>query len=314
MKILFCAIIDKERLDKFLNSIFPKYSRSYINKLINDKKILVNNNFKKSSYKIKKKDIVEIEIVEPKKISLTPQNLPIEVLYEDSSIIVINKPANIVVHPSAGHFDKTIVNAILYHCKDLSSISGEIRPGIVHRLDKKTSGILIIAKTNEAHLKLSEDFKNKKIKKNYIALLYGKLSKKQGTIKSYIGRHKTNRLKMSSYTNSGKLAITHYKLIETIGNFSLVDIDLETGRTHQIRVHFSELGHPVVGDDLYINRSILNKYPKEILSEIEKLNRYFLHSYKIEFNHPVRNYLLRIETEIPDELKNFLNFLKSQLH
>ncbi len=312
MLIKFSCLAENERLDKFLADIFKNFTRSYISKLINDKKVFVNKNIKKSSYKVKKKDEITIELLPPKKIDLIPQKIDLEILYEDRFIIVINKPANIVVHPSAGHYDNTIVNALLYHCKDLSSISGEIRPGIVHRLDKKTSGILIVAKTNDAHLKLTENFKNRKIKKFYYALLYGKLPEKEGVIKNYLGRHKTNRLKMSSFTNHGKLAITHYKVIEYIDNFTLVDIQLETGRTHQIRVHFSEYGYPVVGDDLYVSKNIIKKLSNKIKIKIEELDRYFLHSYKVIFNHPITNNVMEIKTELPEELKNFITFLKDK--
>ncbi len=312
MKIYFSSLISNERLDKFLSSIFNKFSRSFISKLINDKKILVNNKFVKPKYKVKKNDLIEIELIQPKKIDLIPQNIPIEILYEDKHIIVINKPANIVVHPSAGHFDNTIVNALLYHCNDLSSINNKIRPGIVHRLDKKTSGILIVAKDNESHLKLTEDFKNRRVKKFYKALLYGVLSEKKGTIESLIGRDRINRIKMSSNTSHGKVAITHFKVEKYIHKFTLVDVNIETGRTHQIRVHFSEKGFPVVGEDLYINRGILNKIEKHILAKIEKLNRYFLHSYKVIFSHPITGELIQLETDLPQELKEFIEFLENQ--
>ena len=313
MKIIFSSIANNERLDKYLFNIFSKYSRSYFLKLINNKLILVNNKIEKPSYKVNFKDLIEIDFIEPKKIDLTPQEIPLEVLYEDSDIIVINKPAGIVVHPSAGHYDNTIVNALLYHCKDLSSISGEIRPGIVHRLDKKTSGILIVAKNDKAHLNLSNQFKDKKIKKFYKALVFGKLKQKKGRVENFIGRHKNNRLKMSSFTNHGKLAITNFKVISYYGDFTLLDINIETGRTHQIRVHFSEMGYPIVGDDLYVNKGILNKYSKEIQNKIKELDRYFLHAYKVIFNHPVKNELIHLETELPFELKEFLSFISWNL-
>ncbi len=308
-KIVFSSITNNERLDKYLFNIFSNYSRNYFLKLINNNLILVNNKIEKPSYKIKLKDLIEIDFIEAKKINLTPQKIPLEVLYEDSDIIVINKPAGIVVHPSAGHYDNTIVNALLYHCKDLSSISGEIRPGIVHRLDKKTSGILIVAKNDKAHLNLSQQFKDKKVKKFYKALVFGKVEKKKDRIENFIGRHKNNRLKMSSFTNHGKLAITNYEVISYYDDFTLLDINIETGRTHQIRVHFSEMGYPVVGDDLYINKGILKKYKEEILNKINDLDRYFLHAYKVIFTHPVKDEQIQLETELPEELKEFLFFI-----
>ena len=312
MKVIFCSISNNERIDKYIVNIFQDLSRNFISKLINDKKILVNKKIKKSSYKVKYGDLIEIDFIEPEKIDLKPQKINIDVVYEDSDIIVINKPAGIVVHPSAGHYNNTIVNALLYHCKDLSSISGEIRPGIVHRLDKKTSGLLIVAKNNIAHLKLSEQFKDKKIKKYYKALVFGKVKNKKGRIENFIGRHKINRLKMSSFTNHGKIAITNFEVIEYYNNFTLLNINIETGRTHQIRVHFSELGHPVVGDDLYINRGVLNTIPEELITIIENMDRYFLHAYKLIFNHPVKNELIQLEIDLADDFKKFLNILKYQ--
>lgn len=312
MKITFCSITNNERLDKYLFDIFSNYSRNFYTKLINDKKVLVNNKIQKSSYKIKNKDLIEIQITKPKKIDLSPQKIDIEILFEDKDIIIINKPAGIVVHPSAGHFDNTIVNALLYHCNDLSSISGEIRPGIVHRLDKKTSGILIVAKNDKAHIGLSNQFKEKRINKYYKALVFGKINKKKGRVENFIGRHKVNRLKMSSFTNHGKIAVTNFTVEKYINNFTLIDVNIETGRTHQIRVHFSEMGHPVVGDDLYISKGILKKYSKKILDKIDKLNRYFLHAYKMIFVHPVKNEKMQIEIDLPEELKEFLKFLEEE--
>ena len=309
MKILLCSITNNERIDKYLSAIFSNYSRNFFSKLINDKKVLVNNKVQKNSYKIRKKDLIEIEFEQPKKINLTPQKIDIEILYEDSDIVVINKPSGIVVHPSAGHYDNTIVNALLYHCSDLSSISGEIRPGIVHRLDKKTSGILIVAKNDKAHIGLSNQFKEKKVKKYYKALVFGILKEREGRIENFIGRHKINRLKMSSYTNHGKIAITNFKVEKYYEFFTYIDINIETGRTHQIRVHFSEMGYPIVGDDLYINKGVLKKIPKKILTEIEKLDRYFLHAYKIIFFHPIKNKKMQIEIGLPENLKNFLNLI-----
>ncbi len=309
MKILLCSITNNERIDKYLSAIFSDYSRNFFSRLINDKKVLVNNKVQKNSYKIRKKDLIEIEFEQPKKINLTPQKIDIEILYEDSDIVVINKPSGIVVHPSAGHYDNTIVNALLYHCSDLSSISGEIRPGIVHRLDKKTSGILIVAKNDKAHIGLSNQFKEKKVKKYYKALVFGTLKEREGRIENFIGRHKINRLKMSSYTNHGKIAITNFKVEKYYEYFTYIDINIETGRTHQIRVHFSEMGHPIVGDDLYINKGVLKKIPKKILTEIEKLDRYFLHAYKIIFFHPIKNEKMQIEIGLPENLKNFLNLI-----
>ena len=286
------------RIDKYL-SLVLQFSRSHISRIINDESLLVNNKKVKSSYIVKFSDEISVLIKEPETLNLEPQNLQIEIIFEDDFIVVVNKPANMVVHPSAGHKKNTLVNALLFHCKNLSSINDVIRPGIVHRLDKDTSGLMVIAKNNRAHLGLSAQFKNRKVKKFYKALSFGSVKPEKGRIETYIGRHKKNRLKFSSFTNNGKIAITNYSVEKYFKRFSLLDINIETGRTHQIRVHFSEKGYPLVGDTLYAGKRALKVMPAN-------LNRVFLHSYKLIFFHPDNGEKLCFQIDLPEELKKFL--------
>ena len=302
--IKFCSLQNNIRIDKYLSTTL-NFSRSYIAKTINEGNILVNSKKVKASYIVKFSDELNIKIKEPEQINLLPQNLNLNIIFEDDFIAVVNKPAGMVVHPSAGHTKNTLVNALLYHCKNLSSINDIIRPGIVHRLDKDTSGLLVIAKNNKAHIELSNQFKERKVKKYYKALLYGKLKPEKGRIESFIGRHKKNRLKFSSYTDKGKIAITNYKVEKYFKNFSFVDINIETGRTHQIRVHFSEKGFPLVGDQLYAS-----KKKEQLLSF--NIDRVFLHSYKLTFYHPVLNKKLKFEIDLPEKLRKILHLLENE--
>ena len=298
--IKLSSFVTNIRIDKLISEIFD-YSRSYISKIINDGNILVNNKNIKPSYLLKKRDLVTICITPPKTLNLEAQPIEIDIIFQDEHIAVINKPAGMVVHPSAGHYDNTLVNALLYHCKDLSGINDILRPGIVHRLDKDTSGLIVIAKNDKAHLNLAKQFKDRQVKKFYKALVHGIVKPDSGRIENFIGRHKKNRLKFSSFTSSGKLAITNYKVEKYFGNMTLLDINIETGRTHQIRVHFSEKGHPLVGDTLYGNKKLNKK---------TDISRVFLHSYKIIFKHPVLDKDLNFAIELPGELRNFLEKIK----
>ena len=298
--IILSSVVTNIRIDKFVSEIFD-YSRSHISKIINEGNILVNDKKIKPSYLLKKKDLVKIVITPPKSLNLEPQPIKIDIIFQDEHIAVINKPAGMVVHPSAGHYDNTLVNALLYHCKDLSGINDTLRPGIVHRLDKDTSGLIVVAKNDKAHLNLAEQFKEREIKKFYKALVHGIVKPETGRIENFIGRHKKNRLKFSSFTSSGKLAITNYKVEKYFNNMTLLDINIETGRTHQIRVHFSEKGYPLVGDTLYGNKKLDKKV---------NINRVFLHSYKMIFKHPVLNKELSFAIELPEGLKDFLKKIK----
>ena len=292
-----------KRIDGFLSKIDENYSRTAIQKMIENEKISVNGQKIKQSYKVQVNDKIEIEEEPPKEIELKPQEIPIEILYEDNDIIVINKPKGMVVHPANGNPDGTLVNAVMAICKDtLSGIGGEIRPGIVHRLDKNTSGAIIIAKNDKAHINLSEQLKNHEIEKTYIALVRGIIKENNATINMPIGRSKNDRKKMA-VDAKGKNAITHFKVIERFfeNNCTLLEIKIETGRTHQIRVHLSHIGYPIIGDDVYSNGK--NKW---------NISGQCLHAKSLKFKHPITGKELYIKAELPEYFENVINELKHQ--
>ena len=292
-----------ERMDSFL-SRKTDFTRSRIQQLIKNGDITVNgknakNNKKiKSSYKIEENDRIEIFIPETEQAEIIPENIKIDIIYEDEDIAVINKNAGLVVHPAQGHYSGTLVNAILYHIKDLSGINGEIRPGIVHRLDKDTSGLIVIAKNDKAHINLAKMFQEKKIKKTYLAILTGKLTKEQGRIVTQIGRDTDDRKKMTVIKgiDRGKEAITNYNVICSNELFTLVRVYIETGRTHQIRVHMKHMGYPILGDMVYGRK------------DSEK--RQMLHAYKLEFLHPVTEKPMKFISEIPEDFRKALKNIK----
>lgn len=287
------------RIDSYLTKQKEDFSRVAIQRLIEEKKILVNNKPTKASYKIQKDDKITVEKEEPKEVEIKAQNIPIEVIYEDKDIIVVNKPKGMVVHPANGNPDGTLVNSLMSICKDsLSGIGGEIRPGIVHRIDKDTSGILIVAKNDKAHINLSEQIKNHEVKKTYIALVRGVVKENEATINMPIGRSTKDRKKMAVNKN-GKEAITHFKVLKRYDNYTLLEVNIETGRTHQIRVHLSEIGYPVVGDVVYSNGK--NKWGVE---------GQCLHAQKLEFKHPTTNKIMKLEADLPQYFKDILNDLE----
>lgn len=291
----------KERLDKVLSNLDNTLSRTTIQRLIEEEKILVNNKKEKASYKVSIGDIIIIEEEKAKEIDLKAQDIPIEILYEDNDIIVVNKPKGLVVHPANGNPDGTLVNAIMNICKDsLSGIGGEIRPGIVHRLDKDTSGVIIIAKNDTAHINLSNQIKNREVKKMYIALVRGVIKENEATINMPIGRSTKDRKKMAVSKN-GKEAVTHFKVIKRFDNYTLLEIKIDTGRTHQIRVHLSEIGYPVIGDYVYSNG-------KNLFGVVGQM----LHAKSIEFKHPVTNNLMKIEAPIPKYFEKIINELQKR--
>ncbi len=290
------------RVDKLLSERFPDLSRANIQRLIEQGKITLNGGKLRPSYKGKIGDIIQIEDEEPKEIELKPENIPLDVLYEDNDIIVINKAKGMVVHPGNGNPDGTLVNAILAKCKDsLSGIGGEIRPGIVHRLDKDTSGVIIVAKNDKSHMELSRQIQAREVKKIYWALVRGIIKENEATINMPIGRSTKDRKKMA-VRKDGKEAITHFKVLKRWGAYTLLEVHIETGRTHQIRVHLSQIGYPVVGDAVYSN----GKNPFGVEGQM-------LHAKSIEFMHPTKKEKLKIEAPLPEYFVEVLNKLDVEL-
>ena len=294
----------RQRIDKFLSNNLEEKSRSYIQKLIKQAKVKVNNQSINKNYRLSAGDKVIVESLIFKNLSVKPQKIRLNVVYEDEYFLVISKKAAVVVHPSPGHSENTLVNAVLYYCDSLSSTGGDLRPGIVHRLDKDTSGLIVIAKNDNIHRQLSNQFKTRKVKKTYIALVWGIFSEKKGEIRLPIGRSRLDRRKMSVSLDRGKDAVTEFEVIEKFRKCSLVNVNLKTGRTHQIRVHFSYIGHPIIGDRKYGTRESNN-----LALEIG-LNRQFLHSKEITFIHPVLNEKIEIEDKIAEDLKASLEKLR----
>ena len=302
MKIIINEEQQGKRIDGVISAYTTELSRNTVQRLIEEEQIKVNGNKIKPSYKTNLNDEIDINIPKAKEIDLKPQNIPLEVLYEDSDIIVINKPKGMVVHPANGNPDGTLVNAIMAKCKDsLSGIGGEIRPGIVHRLDKNTSGVIIVAKNDKAHIKLSEDLKKHKIKKTYIALVRGIIKENEATINMPIGRSKQDRKKMAVDKN-GKEAITHFKVLKRYNEkYTLLEINIETGRTHQIRVHLSHIGYPIIGDDTYSN----GKNEWGVIGQC-------LHAKSLKFEHPITGKKMLIEAELPEYFQKILENLEGK--
>ena len=292
----------KKRLDSFISEECGlNLSRTMVKKLLDEEKILVNNKLQKASYKPEIGDILTIDIPKPKEIKLEAQDIPVPIVYEDNDIIVVNKPKGMVVHPANGNPDGTLVNAILAMCKDsLSGIGGEIRPGIVHRLDKDTSGLLIVAKNDLAHMNMSKQIQERKVTKKYIALVKGNVPEDEATIHMPIARSTKDRKKMA-VDAKGKDAITHFKVLKRYGKYTLLELKIDTGRTHQIRVHMSYIGHPVVGDMVYSNGK--NEFGVE---------GQMLHAKSLEFKHPVTNKEMHLEAELQEYFKKVLAKLDSQ--
>lgn len=286
------------RIDKFITDIMEGKSRSYIQGMIEEGYVLVNDKNVKSNYKLKLNDVIKTTIKEPVELEVKKENIPIDILYEDSDVIVVNKPKGMVVHPAPGNYEGTLVNALLYHCKDLSSINGVIRPGIVHRIDKDTTGVLVVAKNDEAHVKLSEQLKDHSMKREYYALVEGRIKKDSGTIDKPLARSKRDRLKIA-ITEDGKRAVTHYSVIERFKNSTLVKCVLETGRTHQIRVHMSSIGYPLVGDPLY-------GFKKQKFKDDGQM----LHAKVLGFIHPRTGEYMEFSSELPENYKKLLENLR----
>ena len=289
------------RIDKAIGVLDDNLSRMAIQRMIDEGNILVNGRNTKASYKTKINDEITIKEEEPKKIDIVAQDIPIEVLYEDNDIIVVNKPKGMVVHPANGNLDGTLVNAIMNLCEDtLSGIGGEIRPGIIHRLDKDTSGVIIVAKNDIAHINISNQIKNRETKKIYMALVRGVIKENEATINMPIGRSKKDRKKMA-VTKDGKEAITHFNVLKRYEKFTLVEIKIDTGRTHQIRVHMAEIGYPVVGDYIYSN----GKNPFGVEGQM-------LHAKRIEFVHPRTGEEMKVEAPVPEYFENIIEQLNDE--
>ena len=298
-------IVKKEdannRIDAYLSSKNDDFSRVAIQRLIEEQKILVNMKKTKASYKVQQNDKITLEEEMPKEIFLKAQEIPIEIIYEDNDIIVVNKPKGLVVHPANGNPDGTLVNAIMAICKDsLSGIGGELRPGIVHRLDKDTSGLLIVAKNDKAHINMSEQIKNHEVEKTYIALVRGFVKENEATINMPIGRSTKDRKKMA-VVNTGKEAVTHFNVLERYDKYTLLEVKIETGRTHQIRVHLSQIGYPIVGDGVYSNGK--NEW---------NIEGQCLHAKKLKFKHPITGGELNLEAQLPEYFKEVIRKLENR--
>lgn len=287
------------RLDKYLAQELPDCSRSYIQKLLEQAQITVNFRPAKSNYKLQISDCIRVSIPEPEELQIEPEDIPLEIVYEDADILVVNKPKGMVVHPAPGHTSGTLVNALMHHCKDsLSSINGCLRPGIVHRIDMDTTGLLVVCKSDRAHHALSEDFKVHNIHRIYTAICYNHFREETGTIDKPIARHKTDRKKMSIDPN-GRRAITHYRVLASLKqNFSLIECELETGRTHQIRVHMASISHPLLGDEIY--------GPKQSPFHTQGQT---LHAGTLGFTHPVTGEYMEFHAELPEYFRAILKKL-----
>ena len=285
-----------ERLDKFLNAMLPDQSRSYLQKIIKDGNVLVNGEPKKSSYRLEDGDEVTADLPELKSPDIEPENIPLDILYEDDSILMVNKPKGMVVHPSAGHYTGTLVNAVLWHCQgQLSGINGVSRPGIVHRIDKDTTGVLVVCKNDAAHNAVAAQLKEHSITRKYRAIVHGVIKEDEGTVDAPIGRHPTERKKMASGVKNGKRAVTHYRVLERFQGYTYVECQLETGRTHQIRVHMASIHHPLLGDTVY-----------GPAKDSHHLEGQTLHAMVLGLIHPVTGEYLEVEAPLPEYFENLL--------
>ncbi|MCI6018173.1 MAG: RluA family pseudouridine synthase [Clostridiales bacterium] len=291
---IFEFIVDETfnnlRIDKYLSEMMPDQSRSYLQKLIKSEAVFADLKPVKANYKVSDGQRIEVHLPEPVSLDIEPENIPLDIIYEDDDVILINKPKDMVVHPSAGHENHTIVNAVLYHCKDhLSTINGVMRPGIVHRIDKDTTGVIVICKNDHAHNFLAEQLKVHSITRKYHAICYNNFTDDEGTIEAPIGRSPNDRKKMAVNYKNGKPAVTHYKVLKRFGNFTYIECTLETGRTHQIRVHMASIGHPLLGDSVYGPA----KCPYHLQGQT-------LHAKVLGFVHPASGKYMEFEAPLPE--------------
>ncbi len=288
------------RIDKYLAEQLPDITRSYLQKLLKDGSVQMNGKPVKASTKTAVGAVIELTIPEPEEPEILPEDIPLDILYEDSDVILINKPKDMVVHPAAGHYTGTLVNALMYHCKgDLSGINGVLRPGIVHRIDKDTTGVLIVCKNDKAHNALAEQLKEHSITRKYRAIVCGNLKEDEGTVDAPLGRHPQDRKKMAIVRTGGKRAVTHYRVLERFGNYTYIECQLETGRTHQIRVHMASLGHPLLGDEVY----------GRVKSPF-KLEGQTLHAMVLGFIHPTTGEYMEFEAPLPEYFEKLLEKLR----
>ena len=293
-----------KRLDRVIASTLPEYSRTLITSHIRNGYILVAETQKKPGYRVSAGEAINGIITPQESLTCTPEPISIDILFEDIDIIVVNKPPGLVVHPAPGHYTGTLVNALLYHCPDLVDTGEQFRPGIVHRIDKETSGLLVIAKNRLAHNRLAGQFKSRTIKKTYLALVYGKMESQYGKISLPIGRHPVHRKKMSTVSRKSREAVTLWKVKECFEDATLIEINLKTGRTHQIRVHTAALGHPVVGDQIYGGKK-REKFIEKTIS------RQMLHAWRLEFLHPIKENRVFFEAPVPSDMEQALSALRS---
>lgn len=292
---------ESKRLDRYLSQKLPDHSRTQIQEMIKKQNIKINNNIVKASYKIIENDQIEVYIDDLASTDVLPENIKLDIVYEDSDVIVINKPTGMIVHPSSGIYSGTLVNALLYHCQDLSGINGILRPGIVHRIDKDTSGLLMVAKNDKAHRSLSEQLADHTVVRRYLALVHGVIPHDYGRIEAPIGRDVNDRKKMCCTNKNSKEAITNFKVIERFNDMTLVECRLETGRTHQIRVHMAYIGYPVYGDPVYGKRKDDHSFGQ------------YLHAKVLGFKHPSTSKDMLFDSELPDFFINKLNELKEEM-
>ena len=288
------------RIDVFLADAMENLSRSGVQKLIEEGHITLNGGRTKANYKLRERDIIDVEVPEVKEVEILPEDIPLDILYEDADVIVVNKPQGMVVHPAAGHYSGTLVNALMYHCgRDLSGINGVLRPGIVHRIDKDTTGSVIACKNDKAHRCIAEQLKEHSINRRYRAICFGELNQEEGTIDQPIGRHPNDRKKMAVNHQNGKRAVTHYRVLQRFQGYTYIECVLETGRTHQIRVHMASIGHPLLGDEVYSNR----KSPF-------KLQGQTLHAMTIGFIHPRTREYMEVTAPLPEYFEKILKDLR----
>lgn len=288
------------RVDKYLTEVCEDLSRTEIQEYFEQGLVRVNQKTVKPSFKVKDNDVIDVDAKEDEPLTIEKENIPLDIVYEDEDVVVVNKPSGMVVHPAPGHYQHTLVNALLYHCNELSNLGGDVRAGIVHRIDKDTSGLLVVCKTNVAHKSLSEQLKEKTTTRKYIAIVTGSISHNLGKINAPIGRDPDNRQKMAVVEN-GKSAVTHFKVLDRFKDFTLVELQLETGRTHQIRVHMAYIGHPVINDPLYGTKKQTTEFGQ------------YLHAQTLGFRHPRTNQYLEFSSNLPQEFNDKIEELKKRV-